>query len=696
MSKTKVSKKKTLTNREISWLQFNGRVLQEAADERVPLIERIRFLGIFSNNLDEFFRVRVASLRRLIDIYKAEHDKARRNEAKAVLKEIQAKVVELQTQFEEVFETLINELAENNIFLLTEKTINEEQSVFVNQYFRTRVSPALVPIIIDPDRPFPALKGKAIYLAVKLWSDNPEVSPTYALVEIPTKTISRFLVLPSVDEKKSIILLDDVIRANLPRIFRTFDFDHIEARTMKITRDAELDLDDDISLSYIDKVANSVKARKKGDAVRFVFDKKMSQEFLDMVFQRLHLDSSDNIIPGGRYHNFKDFMGFPNVGSSDLEYKSIVPLSHKVLNGAKSMFAAIQEREFLLHYPYQSFSHLIDFIREAAIDPNVTTIKTTLYRLAENSMVVNSLIVAAKNGKKVIAVVELQARFDEESNIYWSNRMREEGVNVIYGVPGLKVHSKLCLVTRLEDDMKVRYANIGTGNYNEKTARIYSDTSFFTSDPIITKDLNNVFKFYQNNFSVFQYNNIIVSPHYTRKIYLQLIQNEIEQAEKGEEAWMFLKMNSLVDEVMIKKLYEASKAGVKIRMIIRGICCLVPGIEGLSDNIEVISIVDKFLEHSRVYVFCNGGNRRFYISSADWMTRNLDHRVEVSCPIKDEDLQNELMDFMEIQWADNVKARIISQGIENEYRPTIGKEHRAQIDFYDYLANIHPPLTDIQ
>jgi polyphosphate kinase len=492
------------------------------------------------------------------------------------------------------------------------------------------------------------------------------------------------------------MLVDDVIRFCLPEVFKMFDFDYIEARTMKITRDAELDIDQDISKSYLEKIAHSVKARKRGNPVRFVYDKKIPKDLLEVICRRLNFDDEeDNLIAGGRYHNFKDFIGFPNVGHKRMEYKSIVPLSHKMLINANSLFSVIKQREFLLHFPYQSFSHVIDLLREAAIDPRVTTIKVTLYRLATNSMVVNSLIVAAKNGKNVIAVVELQARFDEEANIYWSKRMQEEGINVIYGVPGLKVHSKLVLVTRIEDDGKTRYANIGTGNYNEKTARIYSDTSFFTADPAITNEVNNVFKFYQNNFSVFQYKHLVVSPHYTRKVFLQHIQQEIESAQKGEEAWIFLKMNSLVDKTMIKKLYEANKAGVKIRMIVRGICSLVPEVKGLSENIEVISIVDKFLEHSRVYCFANGGKRQIYISSADWMTRNLDYRVEVSCPIYDPDLQQELLDFMEIQWADNVKARKIEEGSVNEYRHLPGKKRRAQFEFYDYLADQHPPLTDV-
>jgi polyphosphate kinase len=690
-----MAKKKHLINREISWLQFNARVLQEAADPRVPLIERIRFLGIFSNNLDEFFRVRVATVKRLIDLNQPAGDVEQGVNPKKLLVQIQKTVVEQQRRFEEIFSQLIQELRKKQIFLINEKMLTEEQGDFVPRYFRTKVSPALVPIFINKNRPFPELKGKSIYLGVKLWKKGAEEEISYALIEVPTKTVSRFLVLPRDGRKKYVILLDDVIRYCLPEVFKMFEFDMIEARTLKITRDAELDIDQDIAMGYLEKVANSVKARRKGNPVRFVYDKKMPKDLLDVIRERMNLDEGDNLIPGGRYHNFKDFMGFPNVGTSRLEYNPITPLAHKALINARSIFEVVRKQELLLHYPYHSFSHVIDFIREAAIDPTVTTIKVTLYRLASNSMVVNSLIVAAKNGKNVIAVVELQARFDEEANIYWSKRMQEEGINVIYGVPGLKVHSKLILVTRLEEEGKVRYANIGTGNYNEKTARIYSDTGFFTSDPAITGEVNNVFKFYQNNFSVFQYKHLIVSPHYTRKVYLQHIQREIENAQAGKEASIFLKMNSLVDKGMINKLYEASKAGVKIRMIVRGICSLVPGVKGLSENIKVISIVDKFLEHSRIYCFHNDGNRNIYISSADWMTRNLDYRVEVSCPIYDAKLQEELLNFMEIQWADNVKARKIEEGSVNEYRKSKGPKRRAQFEFYDYLAKKHPPLTDL-
>jgi polyphosphate kinase len=481
------------------------------------------------------------------------------------------------------------------------------------------------------------------------------------------------------------MLLDDIIRYNLPDVFSTFPYNKIDAYTIKITRDSELDIDNDISQSFIDKISKGVKARQKGIPVRFVYDSSIPKDFLDFIKSKMKMTNLDNIIPGGRYHNFKDFMGFPDMGKKALVYERIKPLVHPQLTSTVSYFDVISKQDILLHYPYQNFLHFIDFLRDAAIDPNVKTIRVTLYRVAKKSMVVNALINAAQNGKHVVAVVELQARFDEEANIKWAKRLQDEGIQVIYGVPGLKVHSKLCLITRIENGKQKRYANITTGNYNEITSNVYADDSLFTSDTNITREVEYIFNFFEHNYKVHNFKHLILSPYNTRKKFIKLIQTEAENTRKGKHGKIFLKLNSLVDEEMIEELYKASAAGVKIRLIIRGICALIPGVEGMSENIEVISIVDKFLEHSRIFIFENGGDTLVYISSSDFMTRNLDHRIEVSCPINDAKLQKELIDMLELQWADNVKSRALDANQTNVHKAVGKKKIRAQEAIYSYL-----------
>lgn len=674
-------------NREISWLAFNDRVLQEAADKRVPLIERVRFLGIFSNNMDEFFRVRVATIRRLKGVGKEAKTELMYSKPKLLLKEISVAVKKLQRRFETVYKSLLKELEKENIFILNETQLSENQRTFAVKYFNENVRPKLVPIMLSFIKNFPRIKEQSIHFAIDITPKNPEEDHIYALIEIPD-TLDRFLVLPSEDDKKYIILLDDVIRLKLDAIFHQFDFEKIEAFTIKLTRDAELDFDNDVSKSLIEKIEKSVEARKKGDPVRFVYDQNISVDLFKFLIAKMQMQDDENKIAGGRYHNFKDFMGFPTLGKENLTYQPIKILAHPAFKQHKLIFDAIEKQDIMLHYPYQRFNYVIDFLREAAIDPYVTTIKMTLYRVANNSMIANSLINAAKNGKRVVAVVELQARFDEESNIYWAKRMQEEGVNVIYGVPGLKVHSKLCLVTRVKDGVRTRFCNFSTGNFNEKTAKIYSDTALFTADERLTYEANKVFQFFQNNYKVYNFKHLIVSPHYSRNKFYELIDTEIKNAKAKKPAYIFAKMNSLVDTEMIDKLYYASQHGVKIKLIVRGSCSIIPGKLGLSENIEAISIVDKFLEHSRVYIFCNGGKEKFFLSSADWMQRNIDFRVEVTFPIYDAELQKELKDFMDIQWAGNTKARILDESLSNTYRKPAENEKpvRVQFDFYDYLA----------
>ncbi len=675
-------------NREISWLSFNERVLQEAADPNVPIIERLRFLGIFSNNLDEFFRVRVATLKRFVELGKKTKE-VPTPKPKKLLEEIQEIVIRQTVRFDAVYAEISQELKQHNIFIINETQLDTRQSEFVKQYFTERVRPALVPIMLQQVQKFPYLKDKTIYLAIKLSSSANPKQFQYSLIEIPTDVVDRFIILPSPKQQKHIILLDDVIRFCLPEIFMHFTFDTFEAWTIKLTRDAELDIDNDISQSFIDKISKGVKARQKGLPVRFVFDQSIDKPLLSFITTKMNVKHLENMIPGGRYHNFRDFIRFPDIGLKNLTYDPIKTLSHPALVGTNSIFDTLRKQDVMLHYPYQKFNHFIDLLREAAIDPNVKNIYITLYRLANKSMVANALINAAKNGKKVVAVVEVQARFDEEANIKWARELQDEGIHVIYGVPGLKVHSKLCLIERIEKGKLKRYVNITTGNYNEITSNIYADDSLFTAHPKIAHEVATMFEFFQKNYKQFVTKHLVVSPHQTRKHFMKLIDNEIENAKKKKPASIFIKLNSISSEDMARKLYEASKAGVKIRCIVRGLSVVVPDIEGLSENIEAISIVDKFLEHSRVLIFENGGNPLYFISSSDWMTRNLDNRVEVSCPIYDKNIQKELLDMLEIQWTDNVKARIMDAAQRNQHRPTPAKNKvRAQVKIYDLLKTI--------
>jgi polyphosphate kinase len=675
--------------REISWLSFNERVLQEAQDKTVPQIERIKFLGIFSNNLDEFFRVRVATLKRMVDFKKKAKEAIGESPSK-ILKQIHRIGIKQQEKFEETYKEILKEFASQNIFIVNEKQLDEEQSLFVKKYFEETVLPTLVPIMIDSSPKFPYLKDKSIYLAVKL-SRREEGSKgiKYALIQIPTEVLSRFLVLPKKEDKRHIILLDDIIRFSLKEVFSIFEADKAEAYTIKLTRDTELDIDNDLSKSIAEKIEKSLKQRKKGKPVRLVYDKEIPADLLNFITKKIKMKKSSNLLPGGRYHNFRDFINFPKVGGRDLQYTPIKPIPHPDLEKAKSLFSVIRKKDILLSYPYQSFNHIIDLLREAAIDPKVTTIRITLYRVAENSNIISALTNAIKNGKSVTVVVELQARFDEEANIYWANQLKEEGANVIYGVQGLKVHSKLFLITRKEDKGPVDYAHIGTGNFNEDTARLYCDHSLLTADARITDEVSKVFGFFSNNFKTGNYKHLIVAPFYMRKKFTKLINREIENADLGKEAYIILKLNSLADRDIVKKLYQADHAGVKIKLITRSNCSIVPGIKGLSENIQAISIIDRLLEHARVFVFCNDGDEKIFLSSADWMFRNFDQRNETAVPIYDVKIKRELRTILDIQLADNTKARIIDKNQSNNYKfaKTDEKKIRSQDETYNYFKN---------
>ncbi len=675
-------------NREISWLWFNERVLQESADKNVPLIERLRFLGIFSNNLDEFFKVRYATVKRIVEAGKTGKSVLGGEKAKDLLEEITKIVIEQQAYSITILGNIQDELEQQNIFLLKETELNESQKEFVKKYFFQNVSPQLMTIILNDLTEFPILKDTAAYLAIKMVirGDEEEKEKRYALIEIP-KGIDRFVVLPKEGEKNFIIILDDLIRYCLDSIFTMFEYESISAHMIKITRDAELDIDNDLSKSFIEKISSSVESRKISDPVRFVYDKSIGRDTLLFLKEKMNIEDTDSVIPGGRYHNRRDYMSFPSLGRKDLLYDKITPLPVKGLSMEGSLFEHIAQKDYLQYTPYHTFSYVIKFLREAALDPKVRSIKITVYRLANNSHVAASLINAVKNGKQVTVQIELQARFDEQANIEYAEQLQAEGVKLIFGVPGLKVHSKICVIEREESEEIKRYGFISTGNFNESTARIYTDYTLFTAHEAILKELNKIFDFFETTYKINKYKHLVVSPHYTKSTFQKLIDNEIANAIVGKEAYIKIKMNSFTSYKMVDKLYEASRAGVKIQLIIRGTCCLVPGVKGMSENIEAISIVDKFLEHPRIFIFANEDNPKVYISSADWMTRNLDYRVEVGCPIYDKDIKQELIDTFEISWKDNVKARIFSEEQDNAYRKSNGPKVRSQFAMYDYYLD---------
>jgi polyphosphate kinase len=679
-------KKAPFINREVSWLSFNDRVLQEAEDPSTPLIERLRFLGIYSNNRDEFFRVRVATLKRMTNLGKKAQGILGGDPAK-ILDQLQRRVIASSPRFERVYDAILLELEKHQIHIIDEKALNAEQGAWVLDFFREQVLPSLFPIMLDSAPSFPYLKDKSIYLATKLERRQVGKKSRYALIEVPADLLSRFVVLPRKNAHQYVMLLDDVIRFCLNEIFPSHEYKKVAAFTIKLTRDAELEIDNDVSKSFAEKISGSLKKRKRGEPVRFVYDKAIPSDLLLFLRKKLKVIRHDNIVPGSRYHNFKDFISFPDLGHKELVWPTQPALHHPRFSSGESMFSVIQSKDVLLHYPYQSFHHIIDLLREASIDPRVKKIQITLYRLARHSNIVNALINAVKNGKEVVAVVELQARFDEENNLYWANRLQEEGARVIYGVPGIKVHSKIFLISRREDGKNVRYAHIGTGNMNENTARIYTDKALLTADPRITEEVQRVFDFYHDNLKPGLYKHLCVSPFNMRKRFISLIEREIENAKEKKPAWIILKLNNLVDAEMILKLYEASRAGVKIKILVRGACSLVPRISGFSENIEAFSIVGRYLEHSRVFIFCHGGEERYYISSADWMVRNLDMRSEIAVPIFDKDSQQELQHIINLQLRDNRKARIIGGKEENQYRHSgAQKTLVAQEAIRSYLA----------
>ncbi|HSO87140.1 MAG TPA: polyphosphate kinase 1 [Draconibacterium sp.] len=674
-------------NREISWLSFNERVLQEAADPNTPLFERIRFIGIFSNNLDEFFRVRFAAVRRMVDFGGDEESLLGDYSPQELLDKIQSIVINQQQKVQAIFLDIVEELKQNDIFIVNEKELNHQQGVFVKKYFNDKVLPNLVPIMLSNKNKFPYLRDRSVYLAVKLSKKLDPKDFAYSLIRIPSLSVPRFLVLPKTGGKKYVMFLDDVIRFCFNDIFFYFDYNVHEAFTIKITRDAELDIDDDISKSLMEKMTHSLKNRKKGKPVRLIYDREMPVDLKNFIFKKMKINP-ENAIPGARYHNDKDFMNFPEIGKKKHYYSKLPPIRHKDLRQNTSILRVLRKKDVMLHYPYQTFNHFIDLLREAAIDPQVREIGITIYRVAEASKVVNALLNAVRNGKIVTVVIELQARFDEEANIFWSNKLQEEGAMVINGVPGIKVHSKLLWIKRKENSTYRNYAYIGTGNFHEGTARVYADDGLLTSDPRLADEVAKIFEFFKHNFQHFDYDHLVVSPFKMRKFFSKCVDREVELAKKGKNAWMILKMNSLIDPGMMQKIIEAGKAGVKVQLIVRGIFG-IRMTEELTQNISAISIVDKYLEHSRIFLFGNNGNEKMYISSADWMPRNLNRRFEVACPVYNTEIQNELKEMLFIQLKDNSKARILDANLLNEYNTGEQQKFRAQEDYYKYIKQNH-------
>ncbi len=683
-----MAKKVKLINRELSWLSFNDRVLQEANDKSVPLLERLKFLGIFSSNLDEFFRVRVATNKRLLLVKSTKEQPINKKQIQDLLIDIHNKVIIQQAKFNKIYEEIIDELKGKKVYFIDEKRLNNLQLLEARKYFKEEVINTIFPLILDIKRTFPFLRDNTIYLACKL-SNKLTKAKKFALIPLPTKLKKRFYLLKEEGGTTYVMFIDDIIRTNLDVIFSSIDYDHYEAYTIKLTRDAEIDIESDLSIDIVDNMRNSLKLRKKGEPVRLIYDSEIPSDLLKFINQKLKI-KPEELIPGQRYHNFRDFISFPNIKKLNLKYKPIEPLYIKDLDNSRSIFDVIKTKDVLLSHPYQPFTYVIRLLREAAIDPDVTTIKITLYRVAENSNVVNALINAVKNGKKVIVLMEIKARFDEEHNIFWSNKLKEEGATVIYGIPGYKVHTKLCLIERKENKVSNFYAHMGTGNYNGDTAKIYCDHSVLTSNKKITSEINKVFTLILDfKPEKYKFNQLIVSPINMRSKFIDMIDNEIAHKKSGNPAYIKFKMNSLVDEQMIDKLYEASRAGVKVDLIIRGICCLNPDFSSVKNPINIVSIVDKFLEHARIYIFGNGGNEKIYMGSADLMTRNIDNRVEVTFPVLDSNIKNDLRSLFDIQQSDNTKARIIDTYQINDYKSTKVPAIRSQDEFYNYLKIKH-------
>ncbi len=677
--------------RDLSWLAFNARVLQEAKDTSNHIHDRLRFLGIFSNNLDEFFRVRVAALSRMVLLGKEAKMHLEANPDK-ILRRIHLTVIEQQAEFDRIFQDIIAELGKNGVHIKNEKQLSKVQKEFVRTYFEQKVRTQVIPLMIETIPQMPLLRDKSIYLACVLGNSTSSMLQRYALIEIPTKVLPRFVIMPSEKGTTDIILLEDIIRFNIPNLFAPFGFNQFMGYIIKVTRDAELDIDNDVSNNILSELEKGLKNRKKGRATRFVYDRTIDPPLLNFLTKRLGLLKKDHQIPGGRIHNFKDFIDFPKTIFNDIPARP-QPFVHPLLRQPLLILDVLEKRDVMLHFPYHSFDSVIDLIREAAIDPNVLSIKITCYRLAKNSKIVNALINAVRNGKQVTVVLELRARFDEEANMRWKEHLEEEGVNVVLGIPNMKVHAKICLIKKRTFNKIKEYGFVSTGNLNENTATYYGDHCLLTTNKNIIADLNKVFNYLENPLKkTVVYKNcktLSVAPFNMRAAFSALIDKEIRNYKKTKKGSIIIKLNSLVDKELIDKLYAAAKVGVDIKLVIRGICCAYTQQKVFKDHMQAISIIDDNLEHARVFIFDNNGAPQVFISSADWMIRNLDHRVEVACPVFDKEIQQELMEIMKIQLAENVKGRILDNDQHNEYVQRADKAPvvRSQEAIYTYLRN---------
>lgn len=664
--------KKAYVERDVSWMYFNHRILQEAEKEFVPLLERLSFLGIYSNNLDEFFRVRVASLNRMLE---RKLDKDTEQQIKKSLKTINKLNESYSKEYTEAVDRVFEELETHKIRLVTEANLNDEQKDFLSQFFYDKLNGSVNPIWLSEIEDLTVLEDNRIYLIVEK-CEKKDNKKKYAIVKVPDRIYGRWVKIPSSDGFDNIMYLDDVIRYCLPLVFLGFKESTYRAYSFKFTKDAEMEMDNDADFGTMEKIALGVSSRKKGDAVRVIYDHEMPREMQRKLRDRLNTKELDASLAGGRYQNHKDLMSFPDCGRKDLKYDKWTPIMKPEFISNESILDQIRQKDRFIHVPYHNFNGYIRVLREAAIKPEVKSIKTTLYRLAKDSKVVKALITAARNGKKVTAVVELLARFDEESNIKWSKRMQEEGVNVIFGVEGLKIHSKLLYI----ESKKGNIACIGTGNFHEGNAKIYTDYLMMTARPKIVNEVAKVFDFIDRPFSPFRFSELLVSPNSMKSRILRMLDTEIRNAGEGKEAWVKIKINHITDTDMVAKLYQASKAGVKIDIVIRGNCSLVPGIKGLSENIRCVGIIDRYLEHSRILIFANGGKPRYFLGSADWMPRNLLNRIEVLTPVYDEELQTDLMRTISYGMRDTTNGRIVDGKGTNNF--VEGEPFRSQQELY--------------
>ena len=675
-------------HRDLSLLHFNERVLQEASDPTVPLFERLVFLGIFSNNLDEFYKSRIAS-HEFAELKENETkiDKEKNEEARRLRSEINCEMQRLYAEFNRLYGIVWEELNKENVFLINETQLTDEQGVIVRKYFHDTVRQSITPIMLDHLRRTDFLRDKSAYLIAELRSSQDPLKLDYALIEIPTLDLPRFYVLPKNEKgETNIMFLDDVIRYCLRDIFSIFGFDHFAAYSIKFNRNEDVVFDKDRK-DYLDDIRKGLRSRSYGDIVRLVYDGQMPLVLLTRLAQIFRIQKKELLKEGGRYHHLKDLSSISrSVVPQEMTYQPMPVVRAAALERGRSILDIVRERDVMLHYPYQSFQNLIDMLLQASVDRQVRSISMTIYRAAKNSRVVNALINAARNEKEVTVYIELQASFDEAANINWAEKMKEEGVRIVYYAPsGLKVHSKLLLIKRIENGKSIYYTAIGTGNPNEATSSIYGDHHLLTADHRLTKDVVQVFKLFESKkLKQPKFNALIVSPFATRNSFIDLLDREIYHANLGREAWAIIKLNNLVDKTIIDKMYEASKAGVKIQCIIRGMCVLIPGVEGLSENITAVRIVDRFLEHARVFVFANNGCPEFFMGSADWMKRNFDNRVEVTTPIFDKEIQSQMLDILEIQLSDNVKARPIN-GSQLPENATGDERIRSQYAIHELL-----------